>query len=102
MKLVWSQPAVPRSRPQTILPVSLVFIFLGGALAGAGGREAPRVWRASAASLLSTGGLFFMAGALAAVRRRRAISRAHLSLACPLESPTGSQEKPRYGQEDRR
>jgi hypothetical protein len=102
VKLVWSQPAVPRSRPQAILPVSLVFIFLGGALAGAGGREAPRIWRASAASLLSTGGLFFVAGALGAVRRRHALSRTRLSLACPLESPPGSEEKSRYGQEDRR
>jgi hypothetical protein len=102
MKLVWSQPAVPRSRNQTILPVSLVFIFLGGALAGAGGRDAPRVWRASAASLLSTGGLFFVAGAFSAMRRRRSLSRASLSLAEPLESASGSQEKSRYGQEDRR
>jgi hypothetical protein len=30
MRLVWSQPSVPHGRPRSLLPLAVLFLFLGG------------------------------------------------------------------------
>ena len=61
MRLVWSQPTRRADeRPRNVLLVSVLCLFLGGVVVGAGGRDlaqAPRPVRAAFASLLTTGGL---------------------------------------------
>jgi len=63
MKLVWSQASRRTDdRPRTLLLVSVLCLFLGGVVVGAGGRdlrEAPRPVRAAIASLLSTAACCF-------------------------------------------
>jgi hypothetical protein len=107
MRLVWSQPlrrADDRSRH--ILLVAVLFIFLGGVVVGAGGRdlaEAPRPVRAVFASLLTTGAVLFVVGlALAAVSRGRRSGPARLSLARPLDEHAASEPERHFGQEERR
>ncbi len=107
MRLVWSQPARRvEDRPRNLLLVSVLCIFLGGVVVGAGGRdlaEAPRPVRAVFASLLTTGAvLFVVAVALAAVRRGTRRDPARLSLARPLEGPAASAEKRHFAEEERR
>jgi hypothetical protein len=84
--------------------LSILCLFLGGTLTGAGGRdprEAPGPLRAAVASLLSTGGVFFLLGiALAAIQKSKKTT-ASLSLAEPLD-PSGAARAPRFGQEERR
>ena len=106
MKLVWSQPTRPtHDRARHLLLLSVLCLFLGGTLTGAAGRdprEAPRPLRAAIASLLSTGGVFFLLGvALTAVRKTRKPA-APLSLAEPLDPSGLAARAPRFGQEERR
>lgn len=105
MRLVWSQPArSAHDRARHLLLLSILCIFLGGTLVGAGGRdprEAPRPLRAAVASLLSTGAVFFLIGiALFAVRKPKRPT--HLSLAEPLDPSGVAARAPRFGQEERR
>ncbi len=106
MRLVWSQPSRPaHDRARHLLLLSVLCIFLGGTLVGVGGRdpsEAPRPLKAAVASLLSTGGVFFLIGiALAAIRKVRKTT-ASLSLAEPLDPSGAAARAPRLGQEERR
>jgi hypothetical protein len=107
MRLVWSQ-ASRRSedRPKSLLLVSVLCIFLGGVVVGAGGRdlaEAPRAVRAAFASLLTTGAVLFVVGvALAAIRGGRKPGPSRLSLARPLEGQAASESERHFGQEERR
>jgi hypothetical protein len=107
VRLVWSQP-VRRSddRPRSLLLVSVLCIFLGGVVVGAGGRdlaEAPRPVRAVFASLLTTGAVLFVVSlALAAIRRTSRRGPARLSLASPLEGSAASDSERHFGQEERR
>jgi hypothetical protein len=107
MKLVWSQPAGRvHDQPRSVLLVSVLCIFLGGVVVGAGGRdlaEAPRAVRAAFASLLTTGAVLFVVGVgLLAVRRGRKPGPARLSLARPLEGSADSEPERHFGQEERR
>jgi hypothetical protein len=107
MKLVWSQRSRPAyDRPRSLLLVSVLCIFLGGVVVGAGGRdlaEAPRPVRAAFASLLSTGGVLFVLGmALLLIRKSRKPGQARLSLAKPLEGGSTSEAGRHFGQEERR
>ena len=107
MKLVWSQPA-PRShdRPRNLLLVSVLCLFLGGVVVGAGGRDlrdAPRPVRAAIASLLTTGGVLFVLGAaLLAIRKSRVPRRARLSLADSPDASAVTETQRHFGQEERR
>jgi hypothetical protein len=107
VRLVWSQPSRRADdAPKSVLLVSVLCIFLGGVVVGAGGRdlaEAPRPIRAAFASLLTTGAVLFVVGvALAAVRRSRKPGPARLSLARPLEGPAAPEPERHFGQEERR
>ncbi len=107
MKLVWSQPSRRiHDQPRSVLLVSVLCIFLGGVVVGAGGRdlaEAPRAVRAAFASLLTTGGVLFVVGvALLLIRRGQKPGPARLSLARPLEDSAGSDPERHFGQEERR
>jgi hypothetical protein len=106
MKLVWSQASRPSyDRPRSLLLVSVLCIFLGGVVVGAGGRdlaEAPRPVRAAFASLLSTGGVLFVLGmALLLVRKSRKPGPARLSLAKPIEGDSRPEAERHFGQEER-
>jgi hypothetical protein len=106
VRLVWSQPSRPaHDRARHLLLLSVLCIFLGGSLVGAGGRDPrqdPRPVRAAVASLLSAGGVLFLIGiALAAARKLRKPS-SPLSLADPLDDPSGlAARAPRLRQEER-
>ncbi len=85
MKLVWSQPSSAPDRPRQVLLLAVVCLLLGGLV---GGRdEAPRPFRAAAASLFATGGLFFFAGAAGLAWRKRRNSARKLTLASPTADP---------------
>jgi len=106
MRLVWSQPGRRSDdRPRTLLLVSVLCLFLGGVVVGAGGRDlrdAPRPVRAAIASLLSTGGVLFLLGVvLLAVRKSRGPDRARLTLA-DSESSAVAEAQRHFGQEERR
>ena len=107
MKLVWSQPA-PRSndRVRSLLLVSVLCLFLGGVVVGAGGRDlrdAPRPVRAAIASLLTTGGVLFLFGVvLLAIRKSRPAGRARLSLADSADASAVTETDRHFGQEERR
>jgi hypothetical protein len=106
MRLVWSQRSRPSDdRPRSLLLVSVLCIFLGGVVVGAGGRdlaEAPRPVRAAFASLLTTGGVLFVLGvALLLIRKSRRPGPARLTLARP-EDGSASETQPHFGQEERR
>jgi hypothetical protein len=107
MKLVWSQ-SVRRSddRPRSLLLVSVLCLFLGGVVVGAGGRdlrEAPRPVRAAIASLLSTGGVLFLLGVVLLVARKsRTPGRTRLTLADSPEDPAVTETERHFGQEERR
>jgi hypothetical protein len=91
MKLVWSRPSSATDRPRTLLLMAVVCVFLGGTLAGRPGlQDAPRPFRAAIASLLATGGLFFLVGGAALAFGRSRKSQPPLSLARPYESSEGS------------
>ena len=107
VRLVWSQSARRvDDRPRSLLLVSVLCIFLGGVVVGAGGRdlaEAPRPVRAVFASLLTTGAVLFVVSvALAAVRRTSRRGSARLTLARPLEDHAASDPERHFGQEERR
>jgi hypothetical protein len=107
LRLVWSQPA-PRSndRARSLLLVSVLCLFLGGVVVGAGGRDlrdTPRPVRAAIASLLTTGGVLFLFGVvLLAIRKSRPAGRSGLSI--PNSSdPSALRDTDRhFGQEERR
>lgn len=105
MRLVWSQPAPPRQdRAKHLLLLSILCIFLGGTLVGAGGRDPrqdPRPLRAAVASLLSTGAVFFLIGIAVAAARKAKKPAAPLSLADPLDPSGVAARAPRFGQEER-
>ena len=108
MKLVWSQPA-PRShdRARSLLLVSVLCLFLGGVVVGAGGRdlrETPRPVRAAIASLLTTGGVLFLFGVvLLAIRKsRRPTGHTRLSLANSPDASAVTETDRHFGQEERR
>lgn len=83
MKLVWSQPKSAHDRPKHVMLLAVVCIFLGGVV---GGRpDAPRPFRAAAASLFTTGGLFFLAGVATLALQRGKRSASPLSLAVPSD-----------------
>jgi hypothetical protein len=107
VRLVWSQPATPHDREPRLLSTALICIFLGGAVANAGGRDArppSRVFRAAAASLLATGGALFLVGGASLVyqkqkRRQRARKTASsLTLAVAVEA--GDEREPSLRKED--
>ena len=107
MKLVWSQPTRQSDdRPRSLLLVSVLCLFLGGVVVGAGGRDladAPRPVRAAFASLLSTGAVLFVISlAMMAVRRGRKPGRARLSIASTENTPNGNDTERHFGQEERR
>src|SRR5262245_55737846 len=107
MKLVWSQPTRQSDdRPRSLLLVSVLCLFLGGVVVGAGGRdlaEAPRPVRAAFASLLTTGAVLFVVSlALMAVRRGRKPGRARLTIAHTGDAPDGNVTERHFGQEERR
>lgn len=106
MRLVWSQPSRPtHDRARHLLLLSVLCIFLGGTLVGAGGRdprEAPRALRAAVASLLSTGAVFFLIGITLFAVRKPKKPAARLSLAEPLDPSGVAARAPRFGQEERR
>jgi len=107
VRLVSSQPTRRSDDPpRTLLLVSVLCIFLGGSVVGAGGRdlaEAPRAVRAAFASLLTTGAVLFVLGvALAVARKGKKPGPARLSLARPLEDPAASEPERHFGQEERR
>ena len=105
MRLVWSQPSRPRhDRARHLLLLSILCVFLGGTLVGAGGRDprdAPRPLRAAVASLLSTGAVFFLIGIAIAAARKVKKPAARLSLAEPLDPSGVPARAPRFGQEER-
>jgi hypothetical protein len=104
MRLVWSQPSRPyHDRARHLLLLSVLCLFLGGILAGAADpRQAPRAFRAAVASLLGTGGVFFLLGvALLAVQKSKKPST-NLSLARPFDPSDVAARAPRFGQEERR
>lgn len=106
MKLVWSQPSPPaQGRARHLLLLSVLCLFLGGILAGAAGRDprsTPRAFRAAVASLLGTGGIFFLLGlARLAVYKSKKTSP-NLSLARPFDPSDVAARAPRFGQEERR
>jgi hypothetical protein len=107
VRLVWSRPSRHSDdRPRALLLVSVLCLFLGGSVVGAGGRdlaEAPRAVRAAFASLLTTGAVLFVVGiALAAFRKGKKPGPARLSLARPLEGHAASEPERHFGQEERR
>ena len=106
MRLVWSQPSRPRhDRARQVLLLSVLCLFLGGTLAGAGGRdlrEEPRAFRAAVASLLSTGGVFLLLGIALLVVQKPKRPDVTLSLAEPLDPSGVAARAPRFGQEERR
>lgn len=107
MKLVWSQPTRQSvDRPRSLLLVSVLCLFLGGVVVGAGGRdlaEAPRPVRAAFASLLTTGAvLFVLSLAMMAVRRSRKPGRARLTIAREDDATNGNDSERHFGQEERR
>ena len=81
MKLVWSQRSPGPDRPRQVLLLAVVCLFLGGLVGGR--NEAPRPFRAAAASLFATGGLFFFAGAAGLAWRKKRTSGRRLTLAPP-------------------
>ena len=106
LKLVWSQQSLRSDdRPRSVLLVSVLCIFLGGVVVGAGGRDlaqAPRPIRAAFASLLSTGAVLFVLGvALLVIRKGKSSGPARLSLASPPEDDAVSAKR-HFGQEERR
>ena len=107
MKLVWSQPA-PRAndRARSLLLVSVLCLFLGGVVVGAGGRDlrdAPRPVRAAIASLLTTGGVLFLLGVvLLAIRKSRPPGRSRLFIAHPSDPSAETDSDRHFGQEERR
>ena len=108
MRLVWSQPARRSDdRARSLLLVSVLCMFLGGVVVGAGGhdlRETPRPVRAAIASLLTTGGvLFLFGGVLLAIRKsRRPTGRTRLSLANSPDASAVTATDRHFGQEERR
>lgn len=89
MRLIWSQPAAPSDRPRVLVLLGVVCIFLGGAAFGRPGSDAPRPFRAAAASLVGTGFLAFLAGgaALAFQRRKTGPSLTLADPSRPLPEP---------------
>jgi len=107
VRLVWSQPARRSDdRPRTVLLVSILCLFLGGVVVGAGGRDlaqAPKPVRAAFASLLTTGGLLFLWGlALLAIQKTKKEGPARLTLAGSNNEPAVSDRERHFGQEERR
>jgi hypothetical protein len=107
MRLVWSQPARRSDdRPRSLLLVSVLCMFLGGVVVGAGGRDlahAPRPVRAAFASLLSTGAvLFVFSVVLLAIRGSRKPEPARLSLAGSDDDAAAPEAERHFGQEERR
>jgi len=106
MRLVWSQPTRQSDdRPRSLLLVSVLCLFLGGFVVGAGGRDlaqAPRPVRAAFASLLTTGAvLFVLSLALMAVRRGKKPGRTRLTIA-RSGTPDGNDTERHFGREERR
>ena len=107
MKLVWSQPA-PRAndRARSLLLISVLCLFLGGVVVGAGGRDlrdTPRPVRAAIASLLTTGGVLFLFGVvLLAIRKSRPAGRSRLFIAHPSDASAETDSDRHFGQEERR
>jgi hypothetical protein len=107
VRLIWSQPTRRSDeRPRNVLLVSILCLFLGGVVVGAGGRDleqAPRPVRAAFASLLTTGGLLFLWGlALLAIRKTKKEGPARLTLAGPPDETAASDSERHFGQEERR
>jgi hypothetical protein len=90
--LVVSRPDAARDRQRGLFPTALLCIFLGGVVVGAGGRDAgetPRIFRAAAASFLSTGGVLLVVGGAALLVRKVTKSARKLTLADPY--PAGEE-----------
>ena len=101
MRLVWSQPSAPQGRARSLLLLAVICIFLGGVVFGRPGiSESPRPVRAAAASLLLTGGLLFIVGAVGLALQRMRRSSARLSLA--PSSPTDPQPLSSFQEEEQR
>ena len=79
MRLVWSQSVSAQCRPRQVLLLAVVCLFLGSVVGG--NRETPRAFRAAAASLVVTGGLFFFAGVAGLALRKGRSRSPTLSLA---------------------
>ncbi len=86
MRLVWSQPSSSQDRPKNLLLLAVVCIFLGGVVVGRPGlADAPRPFRAAAASLLATGGLLLVVGGAFLVFQKKRKAKPTLSLAPPAD-----------------
>ena len=107
MRLVWSQPA-PRAndRARSLLLISVLCLFLGGVVVGAGGhdlRDTPRPVRAAIASLLTTGAVLFLFGVvMLAIRKSRPAERSGLSIAHSADASAETETDRHFGQEERR
>jgi hypothetical protein len=106
VRLVWSQPTRPsHDRARHLLLLSVLCLFLGGTLAGAAGRDprsTPRAFRAAVASILTTGGVFFLLGVAFLALPKAKKSSTSLSLARPFDPSDVAARAPRFGQEERR
>lgn len=106
MRLVWSQPSRPtHDRARHLLLLSVLCLFLGGVLAGAAGRDprsTPRAFRAAVASILATGGVFFLLGVAFLALQKPKKPSTNLSLARPFDPSDVAARAPRFGQEERR
>lgn len=107
MRLVWSQPARRSDdRARSLLLVSVLCMFLGGVVVGAGGRDlahAPRLVRAAFASLLTTGAVLFVISlGLLALRGTKKPGPARLTLAGSRDEAAVSETERHFGQEERR
>lgn len=87
MKLVWSQPAASHPRPRGVLPLAVLFLFLGGVVSDRPGiSDGPKPVRAAAASLLLTGSLLLIVGGASFLIQRARRTGPRLSLAPPTSS----------------
>ncbi len=91
MRLVWSQPSSSQDRPKNLLLLAVVCIFLGAFVVERPGfSDAPKPFRAAAASLLATGGLLLVVGGTFRAFQKKRKVRPSLSLAHPSELPPDS------------
>ena len=101
LRLVWSQPSPNHGRPKSLLPLAVLFLFLGGVVSDRPGIvDGPKPVRAAAASLLLTGSLLLVIGGASFVLQRARRTGARLSLAPPV--PNDSRPLSSFEEEEQR